>query len=324
MTVAVKEIRALVRGVKVVETLCRRGACSLADLHHETGLSKSTLRRILLTLEQATFLRCSLGDGLYRANIVVPAFPSAPDASPFIGRILAAAKPVLAELSVKASWPTDLMVRNGLQLRIVETNRLLSPFPVNRLEIGDHVDMLASAVGRAYLAFCPQAERAEIIRQIRRKRSAELVTNLPRILAETRERGYGVRAPNCVGGTQQHPSLIDNLFTQSPSRYCWAHRFFAASIFFGGHQPSLPFETRPNWQECSGDVLRRSRTTTKHTFLLSCRMIPNQLGSVKRADDRPRDSGEPREAGYPRSTARSPSRCNHLVAIFYFAEGSAD
>lgn len=211
MTVAVKEIRALVRGVKVVETLCRRGACSLADLHHETGLSKSTLRRILLTLEQATFLRCSLGDGLYRANIVVPAFPSAPDASPFIGRILAAAKPVLAELSVKASWPTDLMVRDGLQLRIVETNRLLSPFPVNRLEIGDHVDMLASAVGRAYLAFCPQAERAEIIRQIRRKRSAELVTNLPRILAETRERGYGVRAPNCVGGTQQHPSLIDNL-----------------------------------------------------------------------------------------------------------------
>ena len=96
MTAAVKEIRALTRGVKVVETLCRLGACGLAELHRETGLPKSTLRRILFTLEQATFLRCSLGDGLYRANIQIPAFLSDADASPLIGRIVAAAKPVLA------------------------------------------------------------------------------------------------------------------------------------------------------------------------------------------------------------------------------------
>lgn len=210
MTTAVKEIRALARGVKVVETLCRLGACSLADLHRETGLPKSTLRRILSTFEQATFLRCSLGDGRYRANIQVPAFLSATDASPFIGRIVAAAKPVLAELSVNASWPTDLMVRDGLQLRIVETNRMLSPFPVNRLEIGDNVDMLSSAVGRAYLAFCPRAERVEIIRQMRRIRGAEALANLSRILDETHQRGYAVRAPNCRGGTQRHPFLIDN------------------------------------------------------------------------------------------------------------------
>lgn len=210
MTAAVKEIRALARGVKVVEALCRLGACSLAELHRATGLPKSTLRRILFTFEQATFLRCSLGDGLYRANIQVPAFLSAADASPSIGRIAAAAKPVLAELSAKASWPTDLMVRDGLQLRIVETNRMLSPFPVNRLEIGDHVDMLSSGVGRAYLAFCPQAERAEIIKQMRRVYGTEVLADLPRILDETRERGYGVRALNCMGGTERYPSLIDN------------------------------------------------------------------------------------------------------------------
>ena len=115
MTPAVKEIRVLARGVKVLETLCRLGACSLAELHRETALPKSTLRRILFTFERANFLRCSLGDGHYRANIQVPAFFSPADASPFIGRIAASAKPVLAELSAKASWPTDLMVRDGLQ-----------------------------------------------------------------------------------------------------------------------------------------------------------------------------------------------------------------
>jgi IclR family transcriptional regulator, mhp operon transcriptional activator len=210
MTAAVKEIRALARGVKVMETLCRLGACGLAELHRETGLPKSTLRRILVTLEQATFLRCSLGDGLYRPNIQIPAFLSDADASPLIGRIVAAAKPVLAELSAKASWPTDLVVRDGLQLRIVETSRMLSPFPVNRLEIGDGVDMLSSGVGRAYLAFCPQAERAEITGQMRRVHGAAALANLPRILDKIRECGYGERAPNCMGGTERHPFLIDN------------------------------------------------------------------------------------------------------------------
>jgi IclR family mhp operon transcriptional activator len=210
VTPAVKEIRVLARGVKVLETLCRLGACSLADLHRETALPKSTLRRILFTFEQSNFLRCSLADGLYRANIQVPAFFSPADTSPFIGRLVAAAQPVLAELSAKVSWPTDLWVRDGLQLRIVETNRALSPFPVNPLEIGDNVDMLSSAVGRAYLAFCPGAEHAEITGQMRQRYGAPALAALPRILNETRERGYAVRAPNCMGGTKRYPALIDN------------------------------------------------------------------------------------------------------------------
>lgn len=210
MTPAVKEIRVLARGVKVLETLCRLGACSLAELHRETALPKSTLRRILFTFERANFLRCSLGDGHFRANIQMPAFFSPADANPFIGRIAAAAKPVLADLSAKALWPTDLMVRDGLQLRIVETNRALSPFPVNPLEIGDNVDMLTSAVGRAYLAFCPPAEHTELIGQMRRVHGAAALATLPRILNATRDRGYAVRAPNCTGGTKRYPALIDN------------------------------------------------------------------------------------------------------------------
>lgn len=89
MSAAVKEIRALNRGVKVVETLCRRGTCSLAELHHGTGLPKSTLRRILATFKHANFLRCSLADGFYRANIHVPSDVDTAT-NPSIGRIVAA------------------------------------------------------------------------------------------------------------------------------------------------------------------------------------------------------------------------------------------
>jgi IclR family mhp operon transcriptional activator len=211
MSAAVKEIRALSRGVMVVETLCRRGACSLAELHHETGLPKSTLRRILATFKHANFLRCSLADGLYRANIHVPSYVETAT-NPSIGRIVAAATPVLEDLARKVTWPSDLMVRDGLQLRIVESNRALTPLQVNRTEIGDHVDMLSSAVGRAYLAFCPSAERDEILGQICGLRSAKEIAGVLRILSETRERGYAERDTKFTGSTDRHPLLTDRLY----------------------------------------------------------------------------------------------------------------
>ena len=67
MTTGVKEIRALRRAIDVIEALCRAECLSLAELTRETALAKSTLRRILFTLENGGLVRCSLADGLYRA-----------------------------------------------------------------------------------------------------------------------------------------------------------------------------------------------------------------------------------------------------------------
>jgi IclR family transcriptional regulator, mhp operon transcriptional activator len=162
-----KEIRALVRGAQVIETLCRVGAGSLADLHRATKLPKATLRRILITYQRMNFIRCSLGDGLYRPNIHIPAYTHTA-ANPFVGRVVSAAAPVMRELAADVGWPSDLLVREGTRLRIVETNRSLIPIQISPLEIGDHVEMPSSAVGRAYLAFCPKSEREEILNDIAR------------------------------------------------------------------------------------------------------------------------------------------------------------
>jgi IclR family mhp operon transcriptional activator len=211
MSLAVKEIRALKRGIAVIETLCRLGACSLADLHRATNLPKSTLRRILATFEQGNFIRCSLADGLYRANVQIPSSSEAA-ISPFVGRIARAAIPVLEQLATKVAWPSDVLVRDGMRMRIVETNRALTPLLVNRSEIGDQVDMRNSAVGRAYLAFCPQAERDEILSEVFRANGNTVADGLIRILRETRERGYGERDTAFTGGTDRYPLLTDKLY----------------------------------------------------------------------------------------------------------------
>lgn len=207
----VKEIRAVSRAAVVIDALCRREACSLAELHHETGLPKSTLRRILATFERTGFVRCSLADGLYRANIGVPWCAASID-NPRISQVVAAATPVLRDLSREVPWPSDVLVRRGTRLQIVETNRPMTPLKVNQLAIGDQVDMLNTAVGRAYLAFCPDDERDGIFREVQACWSASDRDRIEASLRETRRRGYGERDAAFTGGTSQFPFLADKLF----------------------------------------------------------------------------------------------------------------
>jgi len=46
-----KQVRSLDRGLDLMEVLAREGAQTLAQLHAATGLPKSTIRRLLATLQ---------------------------------------------------------------------------------------------------------------------------------------------------------------------------------------------------------------------------------------------------------------------------------
>ncbi len=105
--------------------------------------------RILLTLEQQGLVRRRLSDGMYRNTFQLRRMTNTLDE---FDRLAEIAGPVLGRLCTKVKWPTDLTVRNGNCMEIKETSREQTPFMVNRDE-----------VGRAYLAFCPDAEHKEII-----------------------------------------------------------------------------------------------------------------------------------------------------------------
>ena len=72
-----------------------------------------------------------------------------------------AAGPILDRLCQKVSWPSDLMVPAGDHLEIRESSRVRTPFAIYFMQdrIGIPVNWVLSAVGRAYLAFCPENER---------------------------------------------------------------------------------------------------------------------------------------------------------------------
>jgi IclR family mhp operon transcriptional activator len=197
MADSVKSVRALARGLEVFKALQQQPAASLQDLHRDTGLSKPTLLRILKTLEEGGMARRSLGDGRYRVSANVR----------FFGRdlgehdaIAEQAAPELDRLCRELLWPSDIAVYKDGAMEILETSRPQTPFLVNRGRMGYRVHMLMSAVGCAYLAFCPAGEREEILARLRHSddpydRKARNRAAVAAELAECRRRGYATREP---------------------------------------------------------------------------------------------------------------------------------
>jgi IclR family transcriptional regulator, mhp operon transcriptional activator len=201
---ASKAIRSLERGLQVLRALQEKPIASLHDIHQSTRISKPSLLRILYTLERAGVVSRRLADGQYRISANLSQLARKPDR---YDRVAEAAAPVLDRLCRKVSWPSDLMVPAGDHMEIRESSRVRTPFSIYFMHdrIGTPVNWVLSAVGRAYLAYCPEQEREKILALLRKSqepedRLARDPKRLERILAETRIKGYGTRDPTFGGG----------------------------------------------------------------------------------------------------------------------------
>jgi IclR family mhp operon transcriptional activator len=206
-------IRGLERGLAVLHALHTKPACSLRDLNQITRIPKPSLLRILHTLEQSGWAARRLADGRYRVGTHFGQVARMRDR---YDQLAEAAGPVLERLCRTLSWPSDLMVPAGDHMEIRESSRGHSPFLINRDQIGHPVPWLVSAVGRAYLAYCPDKERAQIIATLRKStfrddRAARDPKLVDEILSEVRAKGYATRDPSHTGAAYRKASFADGL-----------------------------------------------------------------------------------------------------------------
>jgi len=209
-------IRGLERGLQVLDILQSNSISSLHDIHRATGISKPSLLRILHTLERAGVVSRRLADGHYR----ISAFTRMARRRDRHDRVAEAAAPVLDRLCQKVRWPSDLMVPAGDHMERRETSQAYSPYffinTAQRTHVGQSVNWLQTGMGRAYLAFCPEPERNDILLMLRSSdRPEDMLARdrkrLDTILAETRARGYGTRDPVFTGGNYGGPPIDDGL-----------------------------------------------------------------------------------------------------------------
>lgn len=187
-------MRTLERGLMVLEALDRSGCLSLHDLYQSTKLPKSTLLRVLATLDKTGHARRRIADGSWRRT----ARPFSP-ASAMQDRLIDIGSDVLDEMCAKLAWPSDLAVYHDGAMEILESTRRKSPFVMNRLAIGFRVPVLLSGLGRAWLAFCSDEEREAIVADLvasddASDRTAHDSAFVKALVAETQSKGYGIRA----------------------------------------------------------------------------------------------------------------------------------
>ena len=197
---SVKSIRALERGLDVLQALQTGPGAGLKDLHAITGLPKATLLRILRTLAERNLVWQRMADGAY-----LPSSRSARAPGDDASRLVEVASPIMAGLCERVNWPSVLTVRRGAQMEVIETNRPrshVSHLPLG--PVGARVSMLLTSTGRAYFSFCSQEEREEILAQLQAEAAPEAALArdavwVARMVAQTQAQGYGLRDPSMLG-----------------------------------------------------------------------------------------------------------------------------
>jgi IclR family transcriptional regulator, mhp operon transcriptional activator len=194
----VKTIRALSRGVDVLEQVQTSGGMSLNDLHHATLLPKATLLRILLTLQEKGLVWQRMVDNAYLPSHVLQENVRRFDEETHLVEV---ASPLMERLTKTVKWPSILAVPRLGHMEVIEANAPRSYFHHIPLgPVGFQINMLRSATGRAYLAFCTERECAAILNRLRAgDRPAQDEAAVAGILAHTRKLGYGARDPHFGG-----------------------------------------------------------------------------------------------------------------------------
>ncbi len=209
----VKSIQSLARGLMVLQIVQASGAVTLHDLYRISKIPKASLLRILKTLIEQGAVWQRIIDEAYVASYSLSELANRMDAET---RLVEVASPVLEALSDAVKWPSILAVPRRTHMEVLETNAPRSYFHHIPLgPIGFKINMLRSATGRAYIAYCEEPMRRSILDALRRSghegdRLASHEGAVAKIIEEIRALGYALRAPDFGGNFDKSRRVSDD------------------------------------------------------------------------------------------------------------------
>lgn len=155
-----KNVRALHRGLDLLAALNRLNGASVEVLAQSTGIHRTTVRRLLETLLQLGYVERSSARENYRLTLSVRRLSDGFDDDAWVSAV---AGPALRALHQKILWPTNVATYDYDAMLIRESSHRYSPFAIHHSLVGQRLPMLRTALGQAYVSFCPERERREII-----------------------------------------------------------------------------------------------------------------------------------------------------------------
>lgn len=181
-------VTALARGLDVLRAF-RRGDKPLGnqDLAQRTGLPKATVSRLTYTLSSLGFLDYSAGNARY--TLSVKALALGFTALGNLG-VRDAARPHLQALADETGVSVALGARDRTSMVYIEHCRGASPLHIG-IEVGSHISLARSAMGRGYLAGLDRGERAQLLASLsHRDNWPEISREIDEAMAGYAQRGF--------------------------------------------------------------------------------------------------------------------------------------
>lgn len=153
-------IRSVVRALRLLRLMNERPVWTLHALHQASGLPKATLSRLLATLRQEGYVAAEATPGLYRLAGKVRELDGGYTEG---SRLVDAGRPILLRVTRQIKWPLALATLDVDAMVVRFSSMPYSPLAVHTTTLGHRLGLVDSALGRAFLAFCSEAERRALL-----------------------------------------------------------------------------------------------------------------------------------------------------------------
>jgi IclR family mhp operon transcriptional activator len=186
---AYPQVRALKRGLEILDALSQLGPSTPALLSARTGVDRTTVYRLLATLEESGFVD-GREDGTFLLGDQLARLASGVTSDDRLAKLASA---LLARFTVKSGWPGDYAVWSGSGMRIAASSHHLTSMTFYRRLLGQNRPLLTTALGQAFLTACEPAMRAAVLAQSSAMDGWNIDAEQPRIVAfidATQRRGY--------------------------------------------------------------------------------------------------------------------------------------
>lgn len=188
-----KEVRSLVRGLRVMETLGGQGWVKLGVLSKCAGIDRSTTYRLVDTLVRLGYLMRRREDGAVALTSKVVEIADGVRNDDLIAQRVA---PFLRELTEIVLWPSDFASLVGGEVTIQVSTHKMSPMSIHRKMVGRNPTLTRSALGRAILSAMKPNELDAALMIARRSKQEEICDRktIGQIVSEVRRHGYASSA----------------------------------------------------------------------------------------------------------------------------------
>lgn len=186
-------IRAVERGLSVLQAINHGGSVSMAQIARSTGMAYPTACRMVQTMIDCGMVERESGGKKYR---VTPLVETLSHGFRKEDRLAKVARPRMEKLTQEIVWPVYLSCRIGDTMMVRESTDSMTTLTFNHYNPGFRIPLLESSSGKVQLAFSERDETELALKgvQLGHGSGATYVRSLKEALGKARKDGFATVA----------------------------------------------------------------------------------------------------------------------------------